>query len=259
MSNANKCVLAAHCSLAGSAQCTRICPSYLAMHGLNGAGGRVGAANLPTGYHGVTLANSPARTEQARVYRQLDAYIKTFVRQFEEAPTERIKSLYLYSDAPGTGKTTTAAAVLIEYVTRHYIGSIQRNRQALDRPAYFLDVNDWQTLYNEFNRPRVPDDIAEPAARQYYNRMAAAKAAPFVVLDDIGVRDAKDGFRGDLHSIINHRETNELITVYTSNVAIDDLNTVFAEISPRLVDRIRDMTIELSFVGSSHRGLKRAQ
>lgn len=258
MSNAKNCILAQHCSLADSAQCTKLCPSYIANHGLNGAGGRVGAANLPSEYRGVTLANSPARTEQAAIYRVLDSYVPTFARQFEESPEEPIKSLYFYSDSPGTGKTTTAAAVLIEYITRHYIGSIQRNRQALDRPAYFLDVNAWQTLYTEFNRPKVPDDIAEPAARQYYAQMQHAKAAPFAVLDDIGVRDDTEGFRSDLHSVINHRVSNGLVTAYTSNVELKDLGTVLRETTPRLVDRIRDRCIERTFVGKSHRGLRKS-
>ncbi|MDQ0168708.1 DNA replication protein [Paenibacillus tundrae] len=258
MSNAKNCILAQHCSLAGGAQCTKLCPSYIANHGLNGAGGRVGAANLPSGYRGLTLANSPAREGQAGLYRAMDAYVKTFARQFEVEPDEPIKSLYFYSDAPGTGKTTTAAAIIGEYIVRHYIGSIQRNRQALDRPAYFLDVNAWQTLYNEFNRSRVPDDIAEPAARQFYSQMQHAKSAPFAVLDDIGVRDVTEGFRGDLHAIINHRVTNELVTIFTSNVALKDLNTVFREITPRLVDRMRAQCIEREFVGISHRGIRSA-
>lgn len=258
MSNAKNCILAQHCSLADSAQCTKLCPSYIATHGLNGAGGRVGAANLPSEYEGVTLTNSPAREEQAATYRILNSYVPTFARQFEERPEKPIKSLYFYSDSPGTGKTTTAAAVLTEYITRHYIGSIQRNRQALDRPAYFLDVNAWQTLYNKFNRPMVPADVAEPAARQYYAWMAAAEVAPFAVLDDIGVRDMTEGFRGDLHTIINHRVTNGMVTAYTSNIPQRDLNSVFREMKPRLLDRMRDLCIEREFVGISHRGLKRA-
>lgn len=258
MTNAKNCILAQHCSLAGGAQCTKLCGSYIATHGLNGAGGRVGAANLPSEYRGLTLANSPARTDQASIYRAMDEYVKTFARQFEEEPDEPIKSLYFYSDSPGTGKTTTAGAILGEYIVRHYIGSIQRNRQALDRPAYFLDVNAWQTLYNKFNRPMVPADVAEPASRQYYAWMAAAESAPFAVLDDIGVRDMSDGFRGDLHTIINHRVTSGLVTAYTSNIALQDLNTVFREMKPRLVDRMRDLCIQFEFVGVSHRGIKRA-
>lgn len=232
----------------------RLCSDYIAFHGHSGDGGRLGAAGVPTDYRRVTLANAPAREDQAEVYRFLaESYVPTFSRQFE-TDGERIKSLYLYSREPGTGKTTTAAALLNEWLVVHYVGSRQRGERPLERPAYFFDINEWQELYNEFNRPRVPDDIAEPASREYYWRMKNAKSTPFVVMDDIGVRDCSGGFRGDLHAVINHRVTNGLTTVYTSNVTIEELKRVF---DARLADRVRDMCGVLSFVGESKRGIRK--
>ena len=112
------------------------------------------------------------------------------------------------------------------------------------------------TDYNGFNRPRVPEDVAAPASERYYEAMEQAKAAPFAVLDDIGVRnDVTEGFRGDLHSIINYRVTNALPTVYTSNLPIVDLPRVFGE--ERLADRMRDMCVEIEFTGGSRRGMRR--
>ncbi|RCX22894.1 DNA replication protein DnaC [Fontibacillus phaseoli] len=254
MAHADNCILAQHCTLAGGDKCNAICPSYVACHGADGLGGRIGAAGVPAEYKRLTLANSPARETQIEAYKIAEAYVGTFMRQFDTAlnpRTERIKSLYLFSHEPGTGKTTTAAALLNEWVIRHYIGSLQRNGQPLERPAYFLDVNDWQKLYTTFTRPHVPTDVAEPAARLYYRQMQSARTAPFVVLDDIGVRDASDGFRGDLHSVINHRNTNGLPSVYTSNVTFEDQVRVF---DGRMADRMRDMCGVVPFVGESKRG-----
>lgn len=250
MNHANNCILSAHCTLAGGEKCNAICPSYVATHGADGLGGRIGAAGVPAEYRRLTLANSPARETQAEAYKIAVAYVGTFTRQFGDG-SERIKSLYLHSHEPGTGKTTTAAALINEWIIRHYIGSIQRNGQPLERPAFFLDVNAWQTDYNAFNRPRVPDHIAEPAAARYYRALTAAQSAPFAVLDDIGVRDASEAFRADLHAIINARVTEGLPTVYTSNVPIEDLARVF---DARLADRVRDMCGVVSFVGESKRG-----
>jgi DNA replication protein DnaC len=165
--------------------------------------------------------------------------------------TKQIKSLYLWSESPGTGKTTTAVALLNSYIIEHYLGSLKRNRKPLQTPAYFLDVNEWQTLFNEFNRSNIPKDVAEPASREYYRRMQIAKTAPFVVCDDIGLRTASEAFRADLHSVINARTTGALPTVFTSNLPIEEMAVVF---DARLYDRMRDMCAVLHFDGESKRG-----
>lgn len=241
--------------MADGLECNRFCPSFIAVHALSGTGGRNGAANIPADYRLTTLHTSPAREGQPEVYAALADYVGTFTRQFGAGPdgNVQIKSLYLYSREPGTGKTTTAAALLNEYLTVHYIGSVRRALPVLERPVYFVDVNAWQSDYNAFNRPRVPESIAEPAAARYYNVQRIAMMAAYVVLDDIGVRDASEAFRADLHTLINARVTAGLPTVYTSNIAMTELATLFDR---RLADRIRDMCIELTFGGESKRGIR---
>lgn len=240
-----RCVLREPCKNAGTDVCNRMCPSYIALHGYDGTGGRVGAANVPAEYRMLTVKSSPARDAQVEAYKIVDVYVNTFTQ------AERIKSLYLYSAEPGTGKTTTAAAIINAYLTAHYIGSIQRGLTPIERPAYFLDVNAFQTDFNGFNRPRIPDDIAAPAAARYYRTMEIAKHVPFLVADDIGVRDATDAFRADLHTVINERAVNGLPTVYTSNIPMAETLRLF---DARIADRIRDMCIEVNFVGKSKRG-----
>ncbi|WPS88790.1 ATP-binding protein [Brevibacillus halotolerans] len=257
MTNAPNCILREPCRHAtDTTACTRLCPSFIAMHGASGKGGRVAAACIPSDYAHVTVETAPPRVDQRSIYTNIERYITTFIRQFNEVsePSERIKSLYLFSYEPGTGKTTTAAAIANAYLTTHYIGSIQRGLQPLQRPVFFLDVNEWQTLFNQFNRPKVPDHIAEPASGKYYEWMKHAMNVPFVVLDDIGVRDATEAFRGDLHTIINHRVTNRMPTVYTSNIQMDELADVFDK---RLADRVREQCAQLEFYGESKRGMRR--
>lgn len=253
MTNEKVCLLAEHCKLAGSEKCISSCGSYISIHGHSGKGGRVSAAKVPSDYKNITLNNSPARGSQPKVYDTLDKYAKTFERYFDEN-SNRIKSMYLWSQNPGTGKTTTAIALLNTWIIHLYIGSVRRGLSVLQTPAFFLDTNEWQTLFNEFNRSNVPKDIAEPANREYYRRLQQAKSAPFAVLDDIGVRTATEAFRGDLHSVINHRTANGMPTVFTSNLPIAEMANVF---DARLYDRMRDQCAVIHFEGKSKRGKRK--
>lgn len=248
MAEQMKCILSNY-RKDGCVSCTPLCPHRLALEGLDGKSGREGAANLPEDYRGITLPNSPARGDQSAIYRQLDIYAKTFARALSGG--EGVKSLYLWSESPGTGKTTTVAALISEWIAADYLSALKQGEQPRQFSAYFLDVNQLQTYYNEFNRPRVPEHIAEPAASKYYKSIDRAKEAPFAVLDDVGVRDVTEGYRADLHSIINHRVAEGKPTVYTSNLALSEMAEVFDE---RLYDRMRDMCAEFHFSGESKRG-----
>ena len=241
----------------GCDACPSTCAHRIALNGLNGKGGRIATAGAPADYRHLTLANSPARESQAKVYGALSDYVATFSRMFDaETANEkaRIKSLYLFSANTGTGKTTSAAAVMNEFIIANYLGALKNGQQPLQQPAYFLDVNEWQTLYNGFNRGNIPQDVAEKYSRPYYAMMEKAKLAPFAVLDDIGVRGASEAFRGDLHTIINYRCANALPTVYTSNIPIEELATVF---DVRLYDRVRDQCAVIPFAGESKRGRRK--
>lgn len=239
----------------GCANCPPTCSHRISLQGLNGKGGRLASAGVPSEYRNVTLANSAARDDQSKAYEIIERYVSDFNG-----------SLYLFSKATGTGKTTSASAVLNEFIIRNYLGSLKRGEQPLQQPAYFLSVNAWQTLYNSFSRKGIPQDVAEQYSRPYYAMMEQAKRAPFAVLDDIGVRSATEAFYGDILSIIDYRVTNGLPTVYTSNIPMInstppkdriealkpyDLYDVF---DTRLLDRVRYNCELVNFEGKSKRG-----
>jgi len=229
------------------AGCNHLCQHRIALEGLDGKSGRLGAAGLPAEYRRIMLDNSPARESQAKIYELLEQYVETFSRRGDD--NKPIKSLYLWSESPGTGKTTTAAALIHEWIARDYLDALKEGRQPLQMPAYFLDLNDFQTRYNLAS---MTSDEAEFA--RIKSEIRRVQKAPFAVLDDVGVRNATEAFRAYLHAIINYRVTNRLPTVYTSNLPIEELARVFDE---RLYDRIRDMTGVIKFAGESKRGMRR--
>ncbi|WP_238544590.1 DNA replication protein [Geomicrobium sp. JCM 19037] len=216
---------------------------------MHSAAGRHTNANLPPEYARTMLSNAPPASDQAQQYADLRRYVDTFSGSAGE-----IRSVYLYSASPGTGKTTTAAALINEWLAARYLVARSNNENLPKQLAYFLDVNEWQSQYLQFNRSHIPEDIAQGAALAYYRSMEKAKHAPFAVLDDIGVRGVTEAFRADLHGIINARVVTQLPTVYTSNIAMDELADVFGE--ARLADRVRMNTLQIPFGGESKRGVK---
>ncbi|MHC8516824.1 P-loop NTPase family protein [Sporosarcina sp. ITBMC105] len=229
----------------GCKSCAPHCQHAIALNGLNGNGGRVGVSGLPAEYRGITLNTSPARKDQRQIYETLtERYVPTFERQFGDSP--RIKSLYLWSESPGTGKTTTASALLNEWLIASYLGAIKRGMQPAQVSAIFFDVNAFQT---DYNLATMTSD--ETGMKRLAERIKRVQQAPFAVLDDIGIRGATEAFRAYLHAVINYRVTNGLPTVYTSNLPMADLTGVF---DARLYDRIRDQCIDMHFTGASKRG-----
>ncbi|WVS22290.1 DNA replication protein [Enterococcus phage vB_EFaS_ZC1] len=230
---------------------------HIQLCGGSGTGGKFGAAKVPYDYSDNFLFNSPARVTQEKIYKQLEVYVGSFKRDFikdgnvnqDERP---IKNLYLWSENKGNGKTSTAAALLNEYMFMSWQASVIRKTNMKQPPAYFLDVNSFQTLYNKFTRNGIAKDIAEKTSREYYEMMELAESAPLVVFDEIGNRSATEAFRADLHDIINKRMVNKLPSIFTSNHPIDYLEQVFDE---RLADRVRERTIVYHFEGDSHRGI----
>ena len=202
---------------------------------------RYEAAGIPKGYRDIYLDNSPAREDQAEIYSLLESYVKTFT-----ADGVRIKSLYLYSASPGNGKTTSAAVLANEYIRRRFMYLASKGRTIPEVLALFMDVNDVQTRYNMASMSNDDEEMARIVAdiKRY-------STAPFLICDDLAVRGASESFRSLVHAVINERNTAELPTIYTSNVHISDLSSVF---DARLADRIGDMAAVLQFKGSSKRG-----
>lgn len=244
------CLLDAH-KRGGCTTCLLTCAHRIALEGLNGSGGRIGAAKVPSEYRHLTLATSPARVEQAKIYGLLADYVATFERQFANAngiaaDAPRIKSLYLWSASPGTGKTTTASALLNEYIVAHYLGSLKRGTQPQQRPVLFLDVN---TLQTDYNLATMTHD--EAGLAKVTDTMRKSMDVSFLVMDDVGIRSASESFKSIVHAIINARTTAGKPTIFTSNLPIDEMATVF---DARLADRMRDMCMTLHFSGESKRG-----
>lgn len=226
------------------AACDGLCPHYTSFHGHDGMSGRTASAGIPQDYRQVTIGNSPAREGQGDIYRRLDAYVATFKRHLTGG--ERAKSLYLWSRSPGTGKTTTASALLNAWLAAEYLTALKAGDKPPQSNAYFLDLTELQTDYNMATMIKDEDKL-----RGVVRRLERAKQATFAVIDDIGTRSSTEAFTSYVHSVINHRTANGLPTVYTSNLTIEEMADVF---DARIYDRMRDQCHAFEFIGKSQRG-----
>lgn len=232
-----KCILNEKRS-GGCGSCSPHCPHRIALNGLTGVGGRVGASGMPKDYLATSLTNSPVNDSQGSIYASLGRYIQTF-------SDDDVKSVYLWSESPGTGKTTTACALLNEWISRKYVEYWRAGKQVPQILGMFLDINEMQSEYNLATMANEDSEM-----KRFKDKIVRAQQAPYLVIDDIGVRGATEAFRAYVHSIVNHRVSNGMPTVYTSNLSIEDMEDVFDE---RLYDRIRSNTGVMEFSGGSKR------
>lgn len=218
-------------------------------HGVSGDGGRIASSRVPAEYQYTLISEIPFNQ------KMFAAYVDSFKKMFIDinSTKDRIKSLYLWSEGTGTGKTTTASALLNEYHIAHVLLSWKLGRKPEEYPTFFVDVNELQELFNRFNRQGIPQEVKEEASREYYRRVEIAKKASLVAFDDIGLRNATEAFRGDLHTIINHRVVQQLPSIYTSNMPIQSMSDIYDQ---RLYDRMRDLTVIVEFTGNSFRGMR---
>lgn len=254
MTNDKNCLVARKCKLAGTEQCHSHCPVFIGLHGINGHSGRSGFSRIPQANKLMTVSTSPARDDQEKNYKVIDKYIESFTRFFIENPTpsEQIKNLYLWSESSGTGKTLTATCILNSFLAFYYLECLKQNKQPSQRPIFFLSMNSLQKDFLQMTRSGVPQELQQEAGERYYEALEIAKRSELVAFDDVGTRSVTEAFRNDILDVIDYRQSKQKPSIFTSNLPITELPTLFGE--QRLFDRIRDLAIVLEFDGSSKRG-----
>ena len=101
----------------GKAELTESHPMHIAVTS------RLNNSEVPEDYQDVYVDSSVARKGNETIYKQIESYIQTFTKD-----DVRIKNIYLYSNSPGTGKTTTASAILNEFIRRRFLYLASKKR-----------------------------------------------------------------------------------------------------------------------------------
>lgn len=119
------------------------------------------------------------------------------------ATDHRDQWLWLYGGY-GTGKTHLAAAIAL-------------TRQQKRETVMFVNVPDW------LERLRATFSGGRDAEISYSQRLAQVRNAPFLVLDDIGLKNPSPWARERLFQVLDHRYVTRRPTVLTSSGDLDEL------------------------------------
>jgi DNA replication protein DnaC len=224
---------------------------YLALQGEEGTGGYFKTTNVPTKYKRSFFSNLPIKDDNPVAYTFIKAYTGNLLENVQNGV-----GLFFYPIVnaenrlgTGNGKTTSAVAILNEYLVARAIEEMAGGRKITVNPALFYKASELQTLYNA--QFRGTPDMQMKASYRYYKVKELLMKAEMLVLDDIGIRQKiTDAFENELTEIIDARDSKMLMTIYTSNLPIEKLADTLGD---RIASRIEGMTEQVSFKGKDHR------
>ena len=139
---------------------------------------------------------------------------------FRRAKTysQKLKGWLLLQGGFGVGKTHLAASIA-NTAAQHGV------------PTLFLTVPD---LLDELRATFGDGDTT------FQQRFDEIRTAPLIVLDDFGTQNATEWASEKLFQILNHRYTNRLSSVITTNLALEEIEARLRSriLDPSLVDRV---------------------
>lgn len=191
-------------------------------------------ANIPESFKGMTLSNfyvNIYRSETSR--KRAETACKTieyWLNHFENMKNKGM-GLYLYSASTGSGKTRMAVSIANELIL---------NTKIHVKFATSLQIlNEIKGSWNEeteYNENQLLKDLS---------------AVDVLIIDDFGIESGyKDWINERFYHIINTRYIDKKITIFTSNLRINQL-----KYDDRITERIKERAFQIPFPEESVREL----
>lgn len=172
----------------------------------------------------ISLYKKQKEKERAAIAKRASA---NFVQNFNQMQ-EQGKGLYLYSETKGSGKTRLMASI-INALTAVY-----------DKPGETLSILFSPTI-------DLLDDIkktfSDDSKVKTSDLIETIKNVDILALDDIGVEKVTSFVEEKFSGIMDYRLTNKKVTLFTSNLSIDDLDIKYKE--GRVSSRIEKMAFPI--------------
>lgn len=224
---------------------------YIYLYGSDGNGGLWKTRNVPDKYSDCLLTNLPIESENPAAY----ATVKKYAEGAAQYVHDKRIGLFLFSKpsainkfGTGTGKTQSAITILNEYLLERVKLHVSGQHKITDNPAYFCKSTDLQTLFNSQFRGTL--QMKEAASEKYYAVKNRVKSVDLLVFDDVATKATTEAYTEEMYEIIDHRATQELATVYTSNVPLSEIASLLGD---RIASRIEGMTVPVEYSGKDHR------
>ena len=188
-------------------------------------------ANIPEVFKDLTinsfridLYSKDESRQKAIVAKKMAA---NFVKNFEVFQEEG-KGLYLYSNIKGSGKTRMAISIGNALMKVKRIGV-----------KYTTTID----LLDEIKRTFDKDSLMTES-----ELINSIKKVDVLILDDVGVENPTPWVKSIFYSILDGRMDNNKITIFTSNLSMDELQH-----DDRLKSRIEKMALPIEFPEESIR------
>ncbi|MFC3928652.1 primosomal protein DnaI [Streptococcus caprae] len=193
---------------------------------------RITIVSLPKSYKHISFDDVLLDdVKRVGVYERLVDFVSSY-------PQAGLKGLYLYGDM-GIGKSFLLAAMARELSEQKGVATTM-----IHFPSFAIDVR------NAITTGTVKEEID------------AVKAAPILIIDDIGAEQTSTWIRDEvLQVILQYRMLEELPTFFTSNYSMADLEQKLATMksgdeswqAKRVMERVRFLAQEMHLQGDNRR------
>lgn len=192
--------------------------------------GKLRFANIPDGFKDATLENFRKsvyiEVESQRKIAEIAKVVCYWIDNFDKMKKGGI-GLYLYSGTKGSGKTRLAVSIANHLINKNNV-----------QVKFSTSVQ----ILEEISKTWNDRERSESKLIQELNNVDV------LVIDDFGAENIKGWVNEKFYSIINGRYANKKITIFTSNMSIDDL---FYD--DRITNRIKERALPIPFPEESVR------
>lgn len=216
-----RCFAEAYCQKDKSA-CNELCGGYRVLRAL------YNLSRIPERYR----YNSPLKPDPADVpaFEVLNDYKECVHKKLEAGD-----GLYIWGKSTGSGKTSWACKIMSHYFRKiAFDTGLENEGLYIFLPTFLEDLRD-----NYDNKD--PD---------FEQVLSMVKGCKLLIIDDIGAERVTEWVRERMVSVINTRVSNNLSTIYTSNLSPEELK---AELGDRISSRVLGSSQVVEITGGDRR------